>query len=384
MPHRFTSEHLKDVVHGLEDVKVVATVKSLVDGSGEGALYYLGYSISDLVGRSNYEEVVFLLLYDRLPSIEEFAAFRKRLSGYFVIDKRIIKLMKHLGFCDHPTASLRTVVSALSSIDSLAEDCSDAANEEKALRLIAQLPMIVACSLRLRNGQRIVDADPSLSIAENFVLMTSGKRDDLKARVLDSCLILHADHELNASTFAARQCVSTNSDIYSAVTSAIASLKGPLHGGASEGVIRMLLEIGDGDPEKFVLDKLVRKERVMGFGHRVYRGGDPRARILKGMAKELCEKTGNSGLFGRALKVEEVVGREKGLKANVDFFSAVVYYCLGIPSGLFTSLFAMARISGWTAHVLEQYHNNRLMRPKSVYVEELAPLDREYVEIGKR
>lgn len=379
MPYKFNDEQIKDVIHGLEEIKAVATVKTKVDGSGKGALYYLGYNIVELAEKSNYEEVVFLLLYDKLPSKKELDNFKEKLKQHTDINENVMGIMKKLNPDDDGVASLRTVVSSLSSFDPESEK----ADEERAIRLIVQLPVLVAYLQRIREGKDLIRPKPRLSIAENFIYMTAGKEDPVKSKVLDMCLLLLADHGICASTLAARQTASTESDMYSCITSAIGALKGRLHGGANQGAIKMFIEI-KGSPEKYILDKLSKKEKIMGIGHRVYKDGDPRARILRRYAKELCEKTNNTKLFEKAVEIETVVYRENGLKANVDFFSSLVYYCLGIPIGLFTAIFAMSRIPGWTAHILEQYANNRLMRPRSVYVEELAPLDRKYIEIEKR
>lgn len=383
LPYRFTKEQTRDVIPGLEGVNAVATVKSKVDGSGKGALYYLGYNIAELAEKSNYEEVAYLLLHDKLPTIKELDDFKNKLKNNLIIDEKTVDIIKTLDIKDHSLASLRTVVSSLSSFDAEAEDSSEKANEEKSIKLVAQLPVLAAFLKRINEGKEIIRPNPSLSIAENFIYMTTGKEDSLKSKVLDLCLVLHADHSLNASTFVARQCASSESDIYSCVTAAIAALKGPLHGGANQGVIKMLLEI-KGDTKTYILEKLSRKEKIMGIGHRVYKGGDPRAFILKRYARELSEKTNSSDLFKKAEEIEKIMDEEKGLKANIDLYSAIVFYCLGIPADMFSMIFAMARISGWTAHILEQYANNRLLRPKSVYVEELAPLNKEYIEIKNR
>jgi len=381
MPIKFSEEQTKEVVHGLEGVKSVATIKSKVDGSGEGALFYEGYSIFDLAEKSCFEEVAYLLLYDKLPTKKELEDFSKTLYSYRSLNSNVVEIIKKLK--GHPMAVLRTAVSALSSFDEEAEDFSDSANERRAIKLIAQIPVIIAIYSRLREGKKIIEPDSSLNTAANFVYMLTGQKDELKAKIMDKILILHADHGLNASTFAARVTASTLSDMYSAITSAVGALKGPLHGGANEQVLKMLFSI-KGSAREWVLDKLSRKEKIMGIGHRVYKGGDPRAKILKKYAEQLSSQTGNSHLFEKLDMIEKTVYEQKGLKPNVDFYSALVLYCIGIPSDLFTPIFAMSRIAGWTAHVLEQYANNRLIRPKSVYVEELAPLGRNYVEIDKR
>ncbi len=381
MPAKFSEAQTKDVVHGLEGVKAVATIKSKVDGSGEGALFYEGYNISELAEKSSFEEVVFLLLYDKLPNKKELNELEKKLRSYRKLDENVVELLRKAK--GHPVAVLRTAVSALSSFDKESEDSSYEANERKALRLIAQIPVIIAVYNRLRKGGELIEPEGNLNTAANFVYMLAGEKDELKSRIMDIILVLHADHGLNASTFAARVTTSTLSDMYSAITSAIGTLKGPLHGGANEQVLKMLLGL-EGDVKEWVMGKIAKKEKIMGIGHRVYKGGDPRAKILKRYAKELSEETGKSKLYERLRTIEETVDKEKGLKPNVDFYSALVFHCAGIPPDLFTPIFAMSRIAGWASHVLEQYANNRLLRPKAVYVEELAPLGREYIEIDKR
>jgi citrate synthase len=264
---------------------------------------------------------------------------------------------------------LRTAVSMLGLYDPLARDQSPEANAQKAVKLMSQTPTIVSTYDRLRNGRPILEGDPKLGFAANFLYTLTGKQpDEVMERVFDIALILHADHELNASTFAARVTAATLSDIYSSMTSAIGALKGPLHGGANQDVIRMLLEVGS--PENAVArvhDMLAKKKKIPGFGHRVYRTEDPRATHLRVLSEELGKRTGHKDLFEMSRRVEETIKKEKGLNANVDFYSASTYYSLGIPIDLFTPVFAISRMSGWTAHVLEQYHNNRLIRPRAEY-----------------
>ncbi|MEO7652532.1 MAG: citrate/2-methylcitrate synthase, partial [Bryobacteraceae bacterium] len=281
------------------------------------------------------------------------------------------QVAEFLGDCRDavPMDVLRTAVSMLSLYDPLARDNSPQANAQKAVKLMSQTATIVSTYDRLRKGLPLVEGDPSLGLAANFLYtLTGNKPDDLMERAFDVALILHADHELNASTFAARVTAATLSDIYSCVTSAIGALKGPLHGGANEDVIRMLLQVGD--PEKAVErvhEMLAQKIKIPGFGHRVYRTDDPRATHLRVLSEELGKRTGHASLYLMSKRVEETIKSEKQLNANVDFYSASAYYSLGIPIDLFTPIFAISRMSGWTAHVLEQFHNNRLIRPRAEY-----------------
>ena len=264
---------------------------------------------------------------------------------------------------------LRTAVSMLSLHDPQARDSSPEANAQKAVKLMAQTPTIVSTFDRLRNGRPVIEGDPNLSFAANFLYTLTGKRpDDLMEHAFDVALTLHADHELNASTFAARVTAATLSDIYSSITSAIGALKGPLHGGANQDVIKILLDAGT--PERAVAkvkEMLAQKKKIPGFGHRVYRTEDPRATHLRALSEELGKRTGHTELYQMSRLVEETIKQEKHLNANVDFYSASTYYSLGIPPDLFTPIFAISRMSGWTAHVLEQYHNNRLIRPRAEY-----------------
>jgi citrate synthase len=266
--------------------------------------------------------------------------------------------------------ALRTMVSALAETDPDVRDMSPAANHRKSVRLTGQIATIVAAHHRLREGQPVVDPDLSLGHAEDFLRMLNGARPTPEAvRAFDMALVLHADHELNASTFAARVTAATLADMHSAITSAIATLKGPLHGGANEAVIRMLIEIGSLDRvDDHIHSKLAAKEKIMGFGHRVYHTEDPRATHLREMSRALAESSGDTRWYDMSRRIEKIINEEKKLNSNVDFYSASVYYMLGIPPDLFTPIFAVSRVSGWTAHVLEQYHNNRLIRPRAEYI----------------
>ena len=352
---------------GLEGVIAGESEICYIDGN-EGILSYRGYNIHTLADKATFEEVIFLLWHGRLPKPDELAKLKSDLAANAAIPDEVIAFLKSVPKA-LPMDVLRTAVSMLSLFDPLARDMSPEANARKATQLMAQTPTIVSAYDRLRAGKEIIATDPSLSFAANFLYTLTGKRpDEIMEHTFDVALILHADHELNASTFAARVTAATLSDIYSCITSAIGALKGPLHGGANEDVIKMLLEVGH--PDKAVeraKEMLARKAKIPGFGHRVYRTEDPRATHLRVFSEELGKRTGQENLFLMSQRVEETVAQAKKLNANVDFYSASTYYSLGIPIDLFTPIFAISRMSGWTAHVLEQYHNNRLIRPRAEY-----------------
>ena len=370
---------------GLEGVIVKETTMSLVNGL-EGKLYYQGYRIEDLAEHSTYEDTVFLLWNGRLPTRQELEAFQKELAEARALPEGVMALLRGFPKEVHPMAALRTAVSALGLFDPEAEDDSREANVRKATRLVARFPTIVAAYQRLREGKDPVPPRTDLGHAANFLYMLSGKEpDEFTARVMDVALILHADHGINASTFSAMVTASTLSDIYSAITSAVGTLKGPLHGGANERVMRMLLEIGSEENVVPWLEKaFAEKRRIMGCGHRVYKVKDPRAKILERFSQRLAEITGNETWYRMSKKVEdEVVARlgHKGIYPNVDFYSASVYYYMGIPFDLYTPIFAVSRVAGWTGHVLEQYAKNRLIRPRAEYVGEI---DKPYVPLDQR
>jgi citrate synthase len=352
---------------GLEGVIAGESEICFIDGY-EGVLSYRGYNIHTLADNATFEEVIYLLWNGRLPGREELEKLKADLVANRPIPKAVTEFLAGVGRAE-PMDVLRTAVSMLGLYDPLARDQSPEANAQKALKLMSQTPTIVSTYDRLRNGRPILEGDPKLGFAANFLYTLTGKQpDEVMERVFDIALILHADHELNASTFAARVTAATLSDIYSSITSAVGALKGPLHGGANQDVIRMLLEVGS--PENAVArvhDMLAKKKKIPGFGHRVYRTEDPRATHLRVLSEELGKRTGHKDLFEMSRRVEETIKKEKGLNANVDFYSASTYYSLGIPIDLFTPVFAISRMSGWTAHVLEQYHNNRLIRPRAEY-----------------
>ncbi|MBD2844672.1 citrate synthase [Paenibacillus sp. IB182496] len=365
---------------GLEGiVATTSSISSIIDG----VLTYRGINIDELAEHATFEEVAYLLWYGKLPTQSELDGLLGRLDAYAAVPDPVIKQIKLYPKDTNSMAALRTAVSSLALYDTEANDMSTEANLNKAIKLQAQLSTIVAAFARIREGKEPIAPKKGVSIAHNFLYMLNGQDpEEVAVKALDQALVLHADHELNASTFAARVTVATLSDIYSGVTSAIGALKGPLHGGANEAVMVMLEEIGSADNvESVITDKLANKEKIMGFGHRVYKNGDPRAKHLQRMSQELGKLTGNLNLYEMSIKIEELVTGQKGLKPNVDFYSASVYTTLGIPRDLFTPIFAISRLSGWTAHILEQYENNRLIRPRAEYT---GPVSQSYVPIEER
>ncbi len=370
------------VSKGLEGV--IAAHTRLSDVRGDiGQLIYCGYDIDELAGKVSYEEVVHLLHHNHLPNAKELADLKAVLAGYREIPKGVIELITKLPKDCPPMHALRTGVSALGCYDTIADDDTMDAQRRKAQRLIAQIPVVMAYFHRSRQGLPLVHPDATLGEAANFLWMIDGVKPSVeKINTMDLCYVLHADHGMNASTFSARVTIATLSDMYSAITTAIGTLKGPLHGGANEGVIKMLQEIGSLDKvDAYVADCLAQKRKIMGIGHRVYKVLDPRAPHLKRMALILSAKLGDSKWIQMSERIAELMLKEKGLNANVDFYSATVYYSLGIPTDLFTPIFAIARTSGWTAHVLEQLADNRLIRPQSVYT---GPVGLKVVPIAQR
>ena len=368
---------------GLQDVVVATSSICYIDGQ-KGILSYRGIDIHDLAEHSTFEEVCYLLWFGRLPKQTELDEVTAVMGRSRALPEPVVQLLKSFPQDAPPMDVLRTAVSALSHYDPEAAANDKPANLRKTYRLTGQIASIVAAADRIRNGQEPVSPDPGLSHAANFVYMLTGNKPDATAeRALDVALILHADHEFNASTFAARVTIATLTDIHSAITSAIGTLKGPLHGGANQDVMRMLIEIGETErAETYIKEALARKQKISGFGHRVYRTEDPRATHLRGMSRDLSESSGTRKWFETSRVIEEVVKREKNINANVDFYSATVYYNLGIPVDLFTPLFAVSRISGWTAHVLEQLDNNRLIRPRAEYTG--PPHPAPYIAMNER
>ena len=356
---------------GLEDVVAATSAICYLDGD-RGVLAYYGYDIHDLARGASFEEVCHLLWHGRLPNRAELGDLQSQLAAARPLSEGVLRLMKQLPASDGMDV-LRTMTSVLGHFDPDAADNSPQANYRKAVRLTGQIASLVATYGRMQAGGGLIQPDPALGHAANFLYMLTGDRPNaLSTRAFDIALVLHADHELNASTFAARVAAATLTDLHSAIVAAIGTLKGPLHGGANADVMRLLIEIGqDTSPEKVdeaVRNKLARKVKIPGFGHRVYHTEDPRATHLRRMSKELGERAGNTRWFEMSQRIEQIVKTEKKLNANVDFYSASTYYTLGIPIDLFTPIFAVSRVSGWTAHCLEQYSNNRLIRPRTDYI----------------
>src|SRR5437588_2026625 len=367
---------------------VVAASSSIGDVNGEkGELIYQGLDIHDLATKSTFEEVVFLLWNGRLPQRAELEELKKNLAASYELPWQIVELIK--GICVRvarhfePMDALRTVVSALAMFDEESRDLSRAASIRVATRLTARFSTIVAAIERARNGLEIIAPKPELNIATNFLYMMKGEMpDEFDAHVLDVALILQADHELNASTFTARVVAGTLADMYSAVIAALGALSGPLHGGANTAIMKILLQIDSIDKvEDYVKDALSKKEKIMGFGHAVYKTEDPRATHLRRFSKEMGERKGDTKWYDITAKLEEVMKREKNLLPNVDAYSASTYYMMEIPLDLYTPIFAISRISGWTAHILEQYADNKLIRPRAEYV---GPRNVPYVPIDAR
>jgi len=355
---------------GLEDIVATSSAICYLDGD-RGVLAYCGYDIHDLAQSATFEEVCFLLWHRRLPTRAELGDLQSQLAAARPLKEPIIRLMRSLPPVNGMDA-IRTITSALAHYESDVDETSAAAQYRKAVRLTAQIGSIVATWGRLQAGGGPIAPDPAMGQAANFLYMLTGERPNATAiRAFDIALTLHADHELNASTFAARVAAATLTDIYSAVVAAIGTLKGPLHGGANAEVMKLLLELGQtasGDRvDEVIRGKLARKEKIPGFGHRVYKTEDPRATHLRQMSRELGKRGGNTAWFDMSQRIEALVKGEKKLNPNVDFYSASTYYALGIPIDLYTPIFAVSRMSGWTAHVLEQYANNRLIRPRADY-----------------
>ena len=368
---------------GLEGVVAATSSICFIDGDA-GILAYRGVDIHDLADKSTFEETCYLLWHGKLPSRPELDELKRRLAAERKLDPAIVNLIRSFPRNAIPMEVLRTAVSALSAYDSEAEKMDHDSNVHKAIRLTAQIAMIVADYDRIRKGKNVVEADPSLSHAGNFLWMLNGEKPSRTAeKALDVALILHADHELNASTFAARVIAATLADMHSAVTGAIGALKGPLHGGANEAVMRMLFEIdkNGADPVEFVKRRLADKKKISGFGHRVYHTEDPRATHLRQMSRDLGQDA-NPKWYDMSATIEKYIKNEKHLNANVDFYSASTYTTLGLDVDLFTPVFALSRISGWGAHIIEQLDDNRLIRPRADYVGPKYP--NRYIPIEQR
>jgi citrate synthase len=370
---------------GLEGVIAADTKLSFIDGE-KGVLEYIGVPIGDLASNSTFEETVYFLWNGRLPTRPELDAFGAAVRARYDIPPGVEALLNTIPKTAEPMHAIRTLVSALGLHDPKPNAIDIPTVREKALNILAQTPTLLAYFHRFRQGKPLVRPDKSMCLSENFLYMLNGvKPTPAMVKALDVCLILHTDHGLNNSTFTTRVIISTESDIYSALTGAIGSLRGPLHGGANEGVMRMLGTIASVDAaEEFIKDKLAKKEKIPGFGHRVYKAYDPRAAHLKALAKQLAADTGNIDLFNKSTRIEEVMNREKaakGIYPNVDFYSATTYHCIGLPLDLFTPMFVIGRVGGWSAHALEQLANNRLFRPDVNYT---GPHGVAYTPIDKR
>ena len=367
---------------GLEGVVAAQTGLSRVDGEAS-TLHYLGIPIQELISHSTFEEVVSLLFFRKLPPASELEKFSKELASLRTLPDEILNFLNEFPRSANPMAMLRTMVSALGLFDPQADANSREANLQKAKRLVAVLPTIIAAFHRVRQKQKIVHPKKVLSMAENFLLMLHGKPSSPEhVRSLDQYLIMLADHGLNASTFAARVTISTESDIYSAVTSALGTLKGDLHGSANQRAMEMFLRVAK--PENaasYVKSSFDQKKKIPGFGHRIYKKEDPRAPQFREIAEKLCRGKENENFFRVAQEIEKEVRKVKPIPPNVDFYSALVLYAVGIPVDFFTTIFAMSRVAGWTAHVLEQLEDNRLIRPEAEYV---GPLNQSYVPLEKR
>ena len=369
---------------GLEGIIAANSGICWIDGEA-GVLSYRGIDIHDLAENSTFEETAYLLWNGVLPNQLELREFQSQLSMARELDQRIIDMLRAFPPAATPMEVLRTAVSALSFFDADEKDNSHDANVRKAYNLTAQIAMIVAIYDRIRKGKEIIPPDRSLSHAANFLWMLKGEKpSETAARTLDIALVLHADHELNASTFTARVIAATLSDIHSAITGAIGALKGPLHGGANEGVMRLLLTIDKegADPVEYIKGMLAARQKISGFGHRVYRTEDPRATHLRRMSEQLCKDTGQTKWFEMSRAIELYINREKKLNANVDFYSASTYATLGIDIDLYTPIFAVSRIAGWAAHVIEQIDDNRLIRPRAEYIGPAYPTP--YIPVDRR
>lgn len=353
------------VDRGLEGVVACSTgISSIVDAT----LSYRGYTIEDLAANATFEEVIYLLWNDAKPTAEQLQNYNQKIKSNLFLEPKLMDILKLIPTNVHPMSWLRSAVSLLAHWDSMESDIDAKAQTEVGFRLVAKFPLLVSFYENLRRGtlDKMPTPKPEKGIAWNFLYTLNGKEPSAMAtKVFDTCLVLHADHELNCSAFATRVTASSLSDIYSAVVSGIGALKGPLHGGANEQVMLMLKEIGTVEgAKKWVKAALENKELVMGFGHRVYKNGDPRAKILRQMSKDLCKEAGMSQYYEMSEVIDETVKAEKGLLPNVDFYSATVYYSMGIPIDLYTPIFATSRVSGWLAHIFEQYSNNRIYRPR--------------------
>ena len=370
---------------GLDGVLAGETALCHVD-EGEGGLRYRGYAVSELAANATFEEVAYLLLFGKLPTKKELKGFSTQLAAFSRLPDPVEAFLDEVPPSAHPMDILRTSVSLLGMIDPDASDNSHDANIRKAIRLMAQIPLIIATAHRLANGKPRVRPQAGLSFPENLLFFVTDRRVDDTARtlahVLDVSLTLYAEHEFNASTFSARVTASTMTDLHSAITAAIGTLKGPLHGGANEAVAEMFLDIATPErAERWVRLMLARKQRIMGFGHRVLKKGDSRSAIIQQHAESLSRICGNRSWYEIATTIDRVMQQDKGLYPNLDFYTAVVYLLMGIPRNLYTPVFVCSRITGWCAHVIEQQDHNRLIRPRALYT---GPARRDYVPLDLR
>jgi len=370
---------------GLEGVIAAITSISCIDGE-EGILIYRGIPIQVMAKNSTFEETAYFLLFGKLPTRTELDYFIGDLKEHRALSEHEIGCILNFPKDAHPMDALRTAVSIMGLNDPMKGAESRDINLRIGIKIIAKIPSLIAAFDRMRKGKEIIQPDSNLSHAENFLYMLRGEKPDTEdARILDIALILHADHGMNASTFGSMVTASTLSDMYSAIVTGIGTLKGPLHGGANERVLKMIKEIGSEDKaEEYVLNALAEHRKIMGFGHRVYKAYDPRAKILKGYAERLSEKNGDMKFINIGKKIEEVMIREvgkKGIFPNVDFYSGIVYHFLDIPTDLFTPIFAMSRVAGWVAHIVEYLQANRIFRPRAIYN---GPVDVEYTPMEER
>ena len=370
----------KEYVRGLRNVAACQTHLSFVDPLG--ALYYVGYDLDRLIGRVNYEEVIHLLLFRKLPDKIELEAIQQKLFSEMKLPKQIIKNIRESPISAHPMQILRSSISKLGEYDENPNEFSEALNIDRAISLVAKVPTLVSAIYRIRNNKEIVHPKSEQSFSENFLYMFRGKpADKIEKEAIDRYMILHADHGLNASTFAARVTASTLSDVYSSVTSAVGTLRGKLHGGASERVMHMLSDVDNvKDVEDYIQGLLFDGKKIMGFGHRIYTVNDPRSRHLRKISKTLCQQINRTKLYYKARKIQNVVHKEKKIFPNVDFYAAIVLSAMDIPQEYFTLFFASSRITGWVSHILEQYSDSVLLRPTSRYIgaygTKFMPIDR--------
>ncbi len=368
---------------GLEGIVAFTNNKSFIDGQ-KGELIYAGYDIDTLAEKASFEEVCFLLWHDRLPNQEELDELNSKLQNNRELPDTVLNYLKNTSENAEPMAVLRTAVSMLSDFHEVSAETDKEFRINKAINITAKFPSIIAAFDRSRKGKNIVEPLTEKSTAYNFLYMLNGEEPGEQAeKTMDLCLILHAEHGMNASTFTNRAICSTESDMYSSITGAIGALKGPLHGGANQQVMKMLLDIDekDDDPVEYVIGRLERKEKIMGFGHRVYKTMDPRARILRSMSEQLSRETGHQTLYEWSEAILKTMKDEKDIDPNVDFFSATVYYSMGIEPDLFTCIFAMSRVSGWTGHYIEQAENNRLVRPRALFI---GDKNKDWVPVEQR